>query len=89
MAVLGCAVVIGPGTAKRSSWPRAGYVVIEPEFRGSTGYGAKHTKASHKQWGLAMQDDLIDALDWAIAQGHVDKDRVCIMGGATVAMPPL
>ncbi len=59
-----------------------GYVVIEPEFRGSAGYGAKHFRAGIKQWGQAMQDDLADATQWAIAQGWVDKDRVCIAGGS-------
>lgn len=58
------------------------YVVIEPEFRGSTGFGSRHLKAGFKQWGRAMQDDLEDALQWAIAQGHVDPQRVCIAGGS-------
>jgi dipeptidyl aminopeptidase/acylaminoacyl peptidase len=46
-----------------------GYVVIEPEFRGSTGYGEAHLRAGFKQWGQAMQDDLTDALRWAQKQG--------------------
>jgi acetyl esterase/lipase len=58
-----------------------GYVVIEPEFRGSTGYGDRHFRAGFKQWGQAMEDDLADALQWAVAAGHVDKSRVCIAGG--------
>ena len=41
-----------------------GYVVIEPEFRGSDGYGFKHFQAGWKQWGLAMQDDVADAVQW-------------------------
>jgi len=57
-----------------------GYVVIEPEFRGSTGYGDPHFRAGFKQWGLAMQDDVADATRWAIAQGYVDRKRVCIAG---------
>lgn len=59
-----------------------GYVVVEPEFRGSTGYGVAHQLAGWRQWGLAMQDDMQDALQWAIAQGLVDKDKVCIMGAS-------
>ncbi len=59
-----------------------GYVVIEPEFRGSTGYGGKLFAAGFKQWGLAMQDDVSDAMDFAVAQGWVDPLRVCI-GGAS------
>jgi dienelactone hydrolase len=59
-----------------------GYVVIEPEFRGSTGYGDKLYRAGWKQWGLAMQDDVADAALWAIKQGYADKDRICIAGAS-------
>jgi dipeptidyl aminopeptidase/acylaminoacyl peptidase len=59
-----------------------GYVVIEPEFRGSTGYGHAHFEAGRGQWGLAMQDDLSDALKWAVNKGWVDAGRVCIMGAS-------
>lgn len=59
-----------------------GYVVIEPEFRGSMGYGDKLFKAGWKQWGLAMQDDISDALKWAVKQGWVDPRRVCIAGAS-------
>jgi len=59
-----------------------GYVVIEPEFRGSTGYGQAHFKAGWKQWGLGMQDDVADALGWAVKQGLVDPKRVCIAGAS-------
>jgi dipeptidyl aminopeptidase/acylaminoacyl peptidase len=59
-----------------------GYVVIEPEFRGSTGYGYDHFKAGWKQWGLAMQDDITDALKFAVAQGMADPAKVCIVGGS-------
>ena len=59
-----------------------GYRVIEPEYRGSTGYGFDHFRAGWKQWGLAMQDDLADAVQWAATQRLVDPRRVCIMGGS-------
>jgi dipeptidyl aminopeptidase/acylaminoacyl peptidase len=59
-----------------------GYLVIEPEFRGSTGYGERHFKAGFKQWGLAMQDDITDALRFAVGKGWADADRVCIMGAS-------
>jgi dienelactone hydrolase len=59
-----------------------GYVVIEPEFRGSTGYGPRLYRAGWKQWGQAMQDDLVDALDFVIGKGWVDKQRVCIAGAS-------
>lgn len=59
-----------------------GYVVIEPEFRGSTGFGFKHFRAGWKQWGLAMQDDIADATQWAVQQGFTDPRRVCIAGAS-------
>jgi dipeptidyl aminopeptidase/acylaminoacyl peptidase len=59
-----------------------GYAVIAPEFRGSTGYGMRLFMAGWKQWGLKMQDDIADSVQWAVAQGYADPDRVCIMGGS-------
>jgi dipeptidyl aminopeptidase/acylaminoacyl peptidase len=59
-----------------------GYAVLEPEYRGSTGYGWKHFKAGWKQWGLAMQDDIADGVKWAAAQGIADAKRVCIAGAS-------
>lgn len=59
-----------------------GYLVIEPEFRGSEGYGFAHFKAGWKQWGLAMQDDVVDATRWAIQQGLADPKRICIAGAS-------
>lgn len=59
-----------------------GYAVLQPEFRGSTGFGLKHFRAGFKQWGLAMQDDLADAARWAVAQGIADPERICIAGAS-------
>jgi dipeptidyl aminopeptidase/acylaminoacyl peptidase len=59
-----------------------GYAVVQPEFRGSTGFGFEHFKAGWKQWGLAMQDDLADAAQWAVAQGIVDPKRIAIAGAS-------
>ncbi len=59
-----------------------GYVVLEPEYRGSRGYGDAHYRAGWKQWGLKMQDDIADATRWAVAQGLADGGRVCIAGGS-------
>jgi dipeptidyl aminopeptidase/acylaminoacyl peptidase len=56
--------------------------VVEPEFRGSQGYGFKHFKAGWKQWGLGMQDDVTDATKWAIAQGMADPKRIAIAGAS-------
>ncbi|MGQ3051195.1 MAG: prolyl oligopeptidase family serine peptidase [Roseateles sp.] len=58
-----------------------GYVVIEPEFRGSAGYGWAHFKAGFKQWGQAMQDDVADALRWAQKEG-IASDKACIAGAS-------
>jgi dipeptidyl aminopeptidase/acylaminoacyl peptidase len=59
-----------------------GYLVIEPEFRGSTGYGGRLFRAGWKQWGLKSQDDINDALAWAVAQGEADAGRACIAGAS-------
>lgn len=59
-----------------------GYAVIQPEFRGSIGFGYDHFHAGWHQWGLAMQDDLTDAARWAVAQGYADPVRIAI-GGAS------
>ncbi len=59
-----------------------GYAVLQMNFRGSTGYGRSHLEASYKQWGRKMQDDITDAVNWAIDEGYADKDRICIYGGS-------
>ncbi len=59
-----------------------GYAVLEPAFRGSTGFGEKHFRAGFKQWGLAMQDDIADGAKWALAQGYADAERICIAGSS-------
>ncbi|RZJ12963.1 MAG: S9 family peptidase [Rubrivivax sp.] len=58
-----------------------GYVVIEPEFRGSTGYGEAHFRAGFRQWGQAMQDDVADALRWAQNAG-IASSKACIAGSS-------
>jgi dipeptidyl aminopeptidase/acylaminoacyl peptidase len=59
-----------------------GYAVLEPEFRGSAGHGWKLLSASFKQWGLAMQDDVTDGVEWLIKEGAIDRDRICLYGGS-------
>jgi dipeptidyl aminopeptidase/acylaminoacyl peptidase len=59
-----------------------GYVVLQPEFRGSTGFGGAHFRAGWQQWGRAMQDDLADAAAWAVKQGWADPKRIGIMGAS-------
>ena len=59
-----------------------GYNVLQPDYRGSTGYGRSHYMKGNRQWGKAMQDDLTDGVLWAIENGYADADRVCIAGGS-------
>lgn len=57
-----------------------GYAVLQPETRGTDGFGAAFQEAGLKQWGRAMQDDLADGAKWAVAQGIADPARICILG---------
>jgi dienelactone hydrolase len=59
-----------------------GYAVLQVNYRGSGGYGKAFQDAGHLQWGHGIQNDIIDATQWAIGQGYVDKDRICIYGGS-------
>ena len=59
-----------------------GYAVLQMNFRGSTGYGRQFWEASFKQWGLAMQDDVTDGVNWLVEQGVVDPKRIAIYGGS-------
>jgi dienelactone hydrolase len=57
-----------------------GYAVLSVNSRGSTGFGKAFVNAANLEWAGRMHDDLIDAVDWAIAQGMADPGRVAIMG---------
>lgn len=59
-----------------------GYAVLQMNFRGSGGYGRKFEQAGYKKWGREMQNDVSDAVKWAVDQGFADKDRVCIYGAS-------
>jgi len=59
-----------------------GYVVLQPNFRGSTGYGDRYESLGYGAWGRAMQDDLTDGTRWLIDQGFVDPERICMVGGS-------
>ncbi|MEO5613138.1 MAG: S9 family peptidase [Sphingomicrobium sp.] len=59
-----------------------GYAVLATNFRASTGFGKRFVAAGNLQWGLAMHDDLVDATDWAVANGVTAPDKVAIMGGS-------
>jgi dipeptidyl aminopeptidase/acylaminoacyl peptidase len=59
-----------------------GYAVLQPNFRGSTGYGKKFIDAGNKQWGDKMQDDITWGAKYLIAEGIADPKKVGIMGGS-------
>jgi dipeptidyl aminopeptidase/acylaminoacyl peptidase len=57
-----------------------GYAVLQPNYRGSFGYGHRFTEAGYHQWGLKIQDDVSDGVKALIADGTADPKRVCIAG---------
>lgn len=57
-----------------------GYGVLQMNFRGSSGYGAAYTELGAREWGRAMQDDVVDGAQWLVAQGLADPERICIVG---------
>ncbi|HWM84379.1 MAG TPA: S9 family peptidase [Kofleriaceae bacterium] len=89
----GLPVVVFPhgGPWARDSWgfdssaqwlANRGYAVLQPNFRGSTGYGKKFLNAADREWGGKMQDDVTDGTKWLVDQGIADPQRICIMGGS-------
>ena len=87
-------VVINPhgGPWARDTWgydafaqflANRGYAVLQPNFRGSTGYGKEFLNAGNEEWGTgAMQHDITDGVNYLVEEGIADPDRVCIMGGS-------
>ncbi|MCC7410434.1 MAG: S9 family peptidase [Gammaproteobacteria bacterium] len=59
-----------------------GYVVLQPNFRGSSGYGEAFRAAGYRRWGTAIQDDIADGTRWLIDQGIADPHRICIAGAS-------
>jgi dipeptidyl aminopeptidase/acylaminoacyl peptidase len=59
-----------------------GYAVLSVNYRGSTGFGKAFVTAADREWGGRMHDDLIDAVDWAVARGIADEKRVGFFGGS-------
>lgn len=59
-----------------------GYAVLQPQFRGSTGYGKEFVTKGYGEWGRKMQDDLDDGVDWLGKSGQIDPKRVCIVGSS-------
>ena len=86
-------LIINPhgGPNARDSWgyrsevqffASRGYAVLRMNFRGSTGYGRNHLNSANKQWGRTMQNDVTDAVKWAIDQGIANPDKICIHGAS-------
>jgi dienelactone hydrolase len=59
-----------------------GYAVLQPQFRGSTGFGDEHRDAGYGQWGRKMQTDVSDGVRHLASLGTIDPKRVCIVGGS-------
>jgi len=73
----------GYGFNRAHQWlANRGYAVLSVNFRGSTGFGKAFVNAANLEWGAKMHDDLIDAVDWAVAKGVAERDKVAIMGGS-------
>lgn len=59
-----------------------GYACLQVNYRGSSGYGKQFLAAGNGQWGALMQDDLTDAVNWAVDLGIADPKRIAIFGGS-------
>ena len=59
-----------------------GYAALQVNYRGSGERGHNFERSGYKQFGSGIQDDLIDGVKWAIAQGYVDPNRICVFGGS-------
>ncbi|HYD12489.1 MAG TPA: S9 family peptidase [Allosphingosinicella sp.] len=79
----------GPSARDAESWDwitqflaDRGYLVVQPNYRGSSGYGTRFAELGRGEWGRKMQDDLDDALAWLAQQGLADRSRACIAGAS-------
>lgn len=59
-----------------------GYLCVQINYRGSSGYGKDFLNAGNKEWGAKMHDDLLDAIEWLVAEGLADRSRIGIIGGS-------
>jgi dienelactone hydrolase len=84
-------VVLHGGPRLRDEYPRTptvawlvdrGYAVLTVNYRGSSGFGKTYEALNIGQWGLAMQDDVLDATEWAIAAKVADPKRIAVMGAS-------
>jgi dipeptidyl aminopeptidase/acylaminoacyl peptidase len=76
-------VRVGWGFDPEAQWlANRGYVCVQVNFRGSSGYGKAFLNAGNREWAAKMHDDLLDAVDHLVAEGIVDRERVAIYGGS-------
>lgn len=84
-------VLIHGGPVVRDEWDwdaevqmiaSRGYAVLQPQFRGSSGFGKKFEEAGYRQWGLAMQDDITAGAQWLVSEGIADPARMCVYGAS-------
>lgn len=61
---------------------KAGYAVLQVDYRGSGAHGRAYRQAGAREWGATMQDDVTDATRWAIDQGIADPQRMCLYGAS-------
>ncbi len=73
---------IGGFDSEAEFFASRGYAVLQINFRGSGGYGSTFRSAGHREWGRKMQDDITDGVQWAIAEGIADKNRIAIYGAS-------
>ncbi|OLP04415.1 S9 family peptidase [Mycolicibacterium porcinum] len=74
---------VGWGLDPEAQWlANRGYLCVQVNFRGSSGYGKDFLNAGNREWAAKMHDDLLDAIDHLVARGIVDRDRVAIYGGS-------
>jgi dipeptidyl aminopeptidase/acylaminoacyl peptidase len=59
-----------------------GYLCVQVNYRGSTGYGKQFLNAGDREWGARMHDDLLDTVAWVVEQGYADPERIAIYGGS-------
>jgi dipeptidyl aminopeptidase/acylaminoacyl peptidase len=57
-----------------------GYAVLQPNFRGSAGFGQAFVHAGYGEWGRKMQDDITDGANALVKMGWADPERICIVG---------
>ncbi len=66
----------------RQYWTSRGFAVVDVNYGGSTSYGRAYRERLHEQWGVVDVEDAIAAVDYLVAQGLVDGDKVAIRGGS-------